>query len=176
VDDSGSSFPSCFNNKEYGAAQEHEKNNFLCELSSFCHKSKHPRLLGGDFDIIRRDEEKNTPGVNKWSSLFNAIIDHNSLIELNLVDRLYTWSNNRDDPTFEKLDRFLVSPEWDLTYHDTCVRGLNRTFSDHVPLCLSSDTRIYNKRDFKYELCWKHRPDFGQIVKECRSKPVGVNP
>jgi exonuclease III len=46
----------------YGAAQEHEKNKFLCELSSFCHRSKHPMLLGGDFNIIRRDEEKNKPG------------------------------------------------------------------------------------------------------------------
>lgn len=47
----------------------------------------------------------------KWSSLFNTIIDLHSLIKLQLVNRLFTWSNNRRDPMFEKLDRFLVSPK-----------------------------------------------------------------
>jgi hypothetical protein len=62
--------------------------------------------------VIRWDIERNKPGgVNRWSFLFNVIIAHHSLMELDLVGRLYTWSNNRDDPTFEKLDRFLASPD-----------------------------------------------------------------
>jgi hypothetical protein len=34
---------------------------------------------------LREREEKNKPeGINKWSSLFNSIIDHHELIELEL--------------------------------------------------------------------------------------------
>ncbi|PWZ06939.1 hypothetical protein Zm00014a_024860 [Zea mays] len=103
----------------YGAAQEVNKRDFLCELASFCHNSSVPLLIGGDFNIIRRESDKNKPGgTNKWSFLFNAIIEQHGLIELDLVGRQYTWSNNRLDPTFEKLDRFLVSPEWDLAYRN----------------------------------------------------------
>jgi hypothetical protein len=50
------------------------------------------------------------------------------LIELDLSGRLYTWSNNRNPPMYEKLDRFLVSPEWDLHYNNVNVSGLSRFF------------------------------------------------
>jgi hypothetical protein len=81
-------------------------------------------------------------------------------VEFDLNNRLFTWSNNRTDPTFEKLDRFLDSPEWDLAYNNINVRGLNRSFSDHVPLCIQTDVIPIGSRAFKYELCWKDRPDF----------------
>jgi hypothetical protein len=94
-------------------------------------------LVGGDFNIIRKANEKNKPGgVNKWSFLFNSIIEQNGLVEFDLNNRLFTWSNNRIDPTFEKLDRFLASPEWDLAYNNINVRGLNRSFSV-MSLCAS---------------------------------------
>jgi hypothetical protein len=56
-------------------------------------------LVGGDFNILRKDEDKNKPrGTNKWSTLFNSIIDLHRMIELDLMNRLYTWSNNRHPP------------------------------------------------------------------------------
>jgi hypothetical protein len=109
----------------YGADQADQKQKFLSEFSSFCSKCIHPVLIGGDFNILRKDSDKNKPrGMNKWSSLFNSIIDFHNLIELDLSGRLYTWSNNRNSPTFEKLDRFLVSLEWDMHYNNVNVSGL----------------------------------------------------
>lgn len=90
---------------------------FLSELASFCHGSSFPLLLGGDSNILRRESDKNKPrSNNKWSFLFNVIIEQCGLIELDLVGRQFTWSNNWLDPTFEKLGRFLASPKWDLIY------------------------------------------------------------
>jgi hypothetical protein len=52
-----------------------------------------------DFNLIRKFEEKNKPGsLNKWNILFNSIIEMHGLIELDLTDRLYTWSNSRSNP------------------------------------------------------------------------------
>jgi hypothetical protein len=82
---------------------------------------------------------------------------------------------NRNDPTFEKLDRFLVSPDWDLAYNNISVIGLNRSFSDHVPLCLQSDFLPMMRKDFRYELCWKVRPDFHKLVENVWALPVGVS-
>jgi exonuclease III len=96
----------------YGAAKKEHKSRFLSELSVVCSRSQVPLLISGDFNILRKAEEKNKPGgLNKWSSLFNSIIDQHGLVEFDLKNRLYTWSNNRSDPTFEKLDRFLASPD-----------------------------------------------------------------
>jgi exonuclease III len=41
----------------YGAVQK-----FLIELSSFCSKCKYPILVGGDFNILRKESDKNKPG------------------------------------------------------------------------------------------------------------------
>jgi hypothetical protein len=138
----------------YGAAQKDHKNRFLSELSSFCLRSQVPLLIGGDFNIIRKAEEKNKPGgFSKWSSLFNNIIDQHGLVEFELKNRLYTWSNNRSDPTFKKLDKFLASPEWDLVYNNISVHGLNRSFRIML-LCVF---RLMSSppfcRDFRYEIC-----------------------
>jgi exonuclease III len=130
-------------------------------FSSFYSRSQVPLLIGGDFNIIRRAEKKNKPsGISKWSFLFNSIIDQHGLVEFDLNNKLFTWSNNRSDPTFEKLDRFLASPEWDLAYNNISVHGLNKSFSDHVPLCLRTDIAPTIRREFRYELCWRLRPDF----------------
>jgi hypothetical protein len=94
------------------------------------------------------------------------------LIELELSGRLYTWSNNRNPPTYEKLDRFLVSPECDLHYNNVNVSGLSRSFSDHVPLCLKTDFAPPSVRDFRYELCWMFRPDFRNLVEKNWELPV----
>jgi hypothetical protein len=73
----------------YGAAQNDQKQKFLSELSSFCSNCSHLMLIGGDFNILRKDSEKNkSGGTNKWSSVFNSIIDVHDLIELDLSGRL----------------------------------------------------------------------------------------
>jgi hypothetical protein len=130
-------------------------------------------LIDGDFDILRKESDKNKPGgTNRWSSLFNSIIDLHDLIELELSGTLYTWSNNRNPPTYEKLDRFLVSLEWDLHYNNVNVSGLSRSFSDHAPLCLKTDFAPPLLRDFRYELCWMLKPNFRKLVENNWSMPV----
>jgi hypothetical protein len=43
--------------------------------------------------------------------MFNAIIEHWDLRDIDLVGRCFTWSNNQKYPVFEKIDRILVSTE-----------------------------------------------------------------
>lgn len=92
----------------------------------------------------------NKPGtLSRWSFHFNYIIEHHGLIELELSDRLYTLPSNRANPTFEKIDRFLVSPDWELMYNNVVVKGLNIFLFDHVSLMLYTADVC----DFRYELC-----------------------
>jgi hypothetical protein len=45
--------------------------------------------------------------------LFNAVIDGLNLIELEMMGHKYTWAKNLTSPTFEKLDRILMTTEWE---------------------------------------------------------------
>ena len=96
----------------YGAAQPAYKDKFLTELVQACSKEILPILIGGDFNIIRRGEEKNNANFDRhYPFLFNAIIESLDLRELRLSGRQFTWANNLVNPTFEKLDRILVSTD-----------------------------------------------------------------
>ena len=86
----------------YGPAQQQYKTSFLAELASVCSKETHPMLIGGDFNILRKPEEKNNDNFDpKWPNLFNSVIELADLQEINLSGRLYTWANDLTPPTYE---------------------------------------------------------------------------
>ena len=66
----------------------------------------------GDFNAISNQLEKEGGGAKSPSSIetFNSFIDDNSLIDIGMVGRPFTWSNRRrgDELIQERLDRFLV--------------------------------------------------------------------
>ena len=45
--------------------------------------------------------------------MFNMIIESLNLREIELTGRQFTWANSLPVPTYEKLDRVLVSVEWE---------------------------------------------------------------
>jgi hypothetical protein len=48
----------------YGAAQDEQKPDFLAELVRICEDEPLPLLVGRDFNIVRRKEEKNNNNFN----------------------------------------------------------------------------------------------------------------
>jgi hypothetical protein len=60
----------------YGDAQQDGKANFLVELVNFIRSFVYPILITGDFNMTKKDSEKNKPGgYNRWSPLFNVVIE-----------------------------------------------------------------------------------------------------
>jgi hypothetical protein len=45
--------------------------------------------------------------------MFNSVINAFDLRELYMSGDFFTWSNNQLDPTLEKLDRILVTKDWE---------------------------------------------------------------
>jgi hypothetical protein len=99
--------------------------------------------------------------------LFNAIIETLNLRELEMIGRKYTWANYAGVPTFEKLDRILVTTEWEQKFPLAFVQALTREISDHTPLLLDTGTPSHrgNARNFKFELAWLTRDGFFYQVK-----------
>ena len=139
----------------------------MAELVRICDDETHPMLVGGDFNIIRREEEKSNNNFNaRWPVVFNAIIDSLDLREIALSGRQYTWASHRETPTFEKLDRFLASVEWEQKFPLVSVHALTRTGSDHTPLIIDSGVQAHfgNKAKFSFELSWLQERGFYEMV------------
>ena len=72
----------------YGAAQDEHKPDFLAELVRVCELETLPMIIGGDFNIMRRQEDKNKANFNLyWPFVFNAIIESLDLREIELSGR-----------------------------------------------------------------------------------------
>jgi hypothetical protein len=120
----------------YGAAQTERKEPFLAELASFCSKIIEPYLIGGDFNIVRFSLEKNINlNPNRFSKIFNTIININELSEVFISGGIYTWSNNYDNPTPEKLDRIMMSKERETLFPTVHVYKIPRGLTI-IPLSL----------------------------------------
>jgi hypothetical protein len=114
-------------------------------------------LVGGDFNIIRKTEEKNNNNFKaRWPFVFNAIIEHLNLKEIALSGRQYTWASRRDEPTYEKLDRVLASISWEQKFPLVTVRALSSAESYHTPILIDSGikTHLGNISKFSFELHW----------------------
>ena len=151
----------------YGLAQDEFKTAFLSEMVRTCQQNPLPTLIGGDFNIMRHSGEKNKDNFNhRWPFLFNAVIDSFDLREIDLTWRQFTWANSLPDPTYEKLDRVLMTTEWEFKFPLVTVIALDRGVSDHTPLLLDTGDPSYtgNTQQFKMELSWLTHEDFRERV------------
>jgi hypothetical protein len=153
----------------YGQAQQNLKEQFLTDLVNMCSHESLPLLIGGDYSILQNPKEKNNNNYNeRWPFLFNAVIDGLNLRELEMTERKFTWANNLQNPTYEKLGRILMSIEWEQKFPLSTVQALNQDISDHTPLFLSTGepSSMCNHTQFRFELRWLLRDGFIEMIKE----------
>jgi hypothetical protein len=85
-------------------------------------------------------------------------------MEIPLSGRRCTWSNNQEDPTFELLDRILVSPTWEEKFPIVTVATLTRDLSDHTPLLITTVERPKIPPIFRFENFWFGREGLVDLV------------
>lgn len=98
----------------YGPAHDERKLYFLEEIQNKVLSSKLPIMHGGDFNLVRKVEEKLTINVDvHLMDAFNEMINTTSLRELHRSGSRYTWTNKQNPPIMCVLDRVLVSNAWE---------------------------------------------------------------
>jgi hypothetical protein len=103
---------------------------------------------------MRTPEDKSSGDFDsKWPNLFNAVIES---LEIVMSGHQYTWAGLGDNPTFEKLDRILVSTEWENQFPLATVEPRDRNISDHTPLMLNTGASTHRTQNhpFKFERGW----------------------
>lgn len=152
----------------YGPAQHEKSGDFLQELSAFCDKESLPLLLGGDFNLIRSDKERNVGyGDQKLMALFNEFIGRFQLIELFISGAKFTWSNKQKYPILVKLDRMLATDDWEEKFPKCFAWSKARVGSDHCPLILDSGEQgAPRPKYFFFQEQWFHSDGFHKMVSD----------
>jgi hypothetical protein len=153
----------------YGPAHDEHKESCLAELVNMCSHKNLPLVMGGNYNILRHLWEKNNDRYqNRWSFLFNVVIDGLNLKELQISDKKCTWTNNLANPTFKKLDRVQITMEWEEKFPLTTVQAHTRQVSDHTHLLLNSgeSSLMATQHMFKFELRWLLKDGFMEMVRD----------
>ena len=92
--------------------------------------------MGGDVNVVQFPSERSS-SANFTSTMhwFSAFISEQSLTDLPLVRGSFT-SNSREVASRSRLDRFLVSTNWEEKFPSICQCRLSRLLSDHFPILL----------------------------------------
>ena len=157
----------------YGPQGDRLKMQFLEELRSVRQSCSGMWMICGDFNIIYKAEDKSNGSLHRrMMGRFRRLIDDLKLQELYLKGRRFTWSNERDSPTLERLDRFLVSDDWLEAFPNHDLSALSTECSDHAPLLLRTDCAIPHFKRFRFENIWPRYPGYMEVVAEAWNAPL----
>jgi len=116
----------------YGSPYDNGKEDFINELHDIMDKWQGPIIIGGDFNLVRSSAEKSNGNINlRWADLFNDWINKWALIDLDLGNRKFTWTNNQDNRIMARIDRVFITTEWDCSFPSTKVKCLDRIPTIH---------------------------------------------
>ncbi len=116
----------------------------------------HPWCLLGDFNVIRFPSERLR--CRRYTPPMIEFLDF--IEDLNLVDLplggggQFTWSSGSDNPSMSRIDRALISSDWEAHFPDVVQKLLPRPLSDHHPIVLEAGKMTGGKRSFKFENMW----------------------
>jgi hypothetical protein len=122
-----------------------------------------PWCIGGDFNAIRFPSERS--GGRRISSAmreFSDFIFERGLMDLPLTGGLCTWSNSQ---SWSRIDRFLVSPDWEARHPEVLQKRLLCLCSDHFPIVLACGGNKGGRKYFKFENMWLKEEGFVDRVR-----------
>jgi exonuclease III len=159
----------------YGPTVGAVKVDFLLEIRDIRAASLGPWLICGDFNMIYQACDINNGRLHRGAMHnFRSVLDDLQLEELHLSGRLFTWSNHRDNPTLERLDRVFATVEWLEQYACHHLRCLSSDYSDHAPLLLVLNSEPWAHPRFRFDDYWTKLGGFMEAVCAAWNAPVSA--
>lgn len=149
----------------YGPQGDAAKLQFLQELKDIPRPDHNRWLILGDFNLIYQAADKNNSNLNcRLMGSFRLAIDALGLKEIRLNGRHFTWSNEQDNLTMTRIDRFFCTPEWELLFPSCFLHSLASLMSDHSPLLLQGELQHRHNSSFRFENYWTKMQGFHEAV------------
>ncbi|XP_071680068.1 uncharacterized protein [Lolium perenne] len=149
----------------YGPCTHPDKPIFLSSLEQIFPSFSGPVAFLGDFNLVRSPCDKSNGNINTTEAAsFNDFINNLGLLEIPLLDRQFTWSNQQSPPILARLDRVLINPEWSFALPDSTLTSSPRPTSDHVPIHLEASSKAPRSTVFRMENSWLSHSAFPYLV------------
>lgn len=85
---------------------------------------------------------------------FSDLIEDLNLVDLQLENAKFTWFKGDNHLIASRIDRVLVSQEWDDAFSNLKQYTMQRILSDHSPITLQDGSWKKSKTYFKFEKRW----------------------
>jgi hypothetical protein len=152
----------------YGPADHIYSREFLSEITNKINSLNEPLIMGGDFNLIRSQQDKNNDRIN-WVRLnmFNEAISDWEVREIPRTGARFTWTNKQLNPVRSVLDRVFISPSLEPRFPLCSVVAETSLGSDHTPLIMDTgeDNPIKSNRFF-FETGWFDTEGFHQLLSQ----------
>ena len=126
-----------------------------------------PWCLGGDFNAIRDPRERNREGSFTHSiRRFSQVTDELELKDISMQGGLFTWKGGPNYGRMARLDRFLITEEWDCQFGKVTQSILPRPISDHSPILLEGGTWLNGPSPFRFENIWLKVEGFKELIRD----------
>ena len=145
----------------YGPTRDDIRSDLWAELLDVRLLWPIPWCVFGDFNMVRYpSERRGCSRVSPSMVEFSNFIESQNLVDLPLMGGLYTWCNGAATPSMSRIDRVLVSTEWEDHYPDVVQKLLPKPISDHYPILVEAGGMARGKTSFKFENMWLEALDF----------------
>ena len=125
-----------------------------------------PWCIGGDFNVVRFPSERSREGRLTGSMRrFSEVIEELALKDLPLHGGLFMWSGGLNGLSRSRLDRFLISEDWDNHFSGAIQCSLPRSVSDHFPILLDGGGTRRGPIPFRFENMWLKEEGFKELLK-----------
>ena len=119
----------------------------------------------GDFNIVRFSSKRlGESGLTSAMENFSEFIEELSLLDLPLEGGSYIGSSSSDQPLMSRIDRVLVSHDWEDHYSDVIQRVLPCPILDHFPILVEAGGILRGKSTFRFENMWLKTDEFKDRV------------
>ncbi|RVW39533.1 Transposon TX1 uncharacterized 149 kDa protein [Vitis vinifera] len=149
----------------YGSVIGCEKEDFWEELGAIRGLWEDPWCIGGDFNTVRfLKERRNAPRLIAEMRRFSEVIGELGLRDFPLAGGPFTWIGGLNSQASSRLDRFLISDQWEDHFSAITQSALPHLVFDHNPIVLEARGFSSGKSPFKLKALKKDLKNLNKEV------------